>query len=127
MTKDPKIPENHHTVMPYIIVKNASGFITFTEKVFGAIKTYTAMRDENTIMHAEVMIGDSPIMFADATDKYMPNTAALFIYVTNADEVYKKAIEAGSTIVTEMADQTYGRSGGVTDPFGNTWWITGLK
>ncbi|MDQ6905015.1 MAG: hypothetical protein M3139_18640 [Bacteroidota bacterium] len=41
----------------------------------------------------------------------------------DADETYKKAIEAGGISITEVADQSYGRSGGVKDPFGNSWWI----
>ena len=31
---------------------------------------------------------------------------------------------AGAKLVTPVADQQYGRSGGVEDPFGLTWWIT---
>jgi PhnB protein len=127
MTRDPKIPANYQTVMPYLIIKEAMKFISFTENVFGAIEKYKVMRDQNTIMHAEIMIGECTIMFADATDKYQSQTAGLFIYVDNVDERYKRAVEAGSTIISEISDQPYGRSGGVTDPFGNTWWITSAK
>jgi PhnB protein len=127
MAKDPKIPAQYQTVMPYLIVKNAAKFIAFMENVFSATETYKVKRDENTIMHGEIMIGESTIMFADATDQYKSQTAGMFIYVDNADERYKKAIEAGATIITQVSDQPYGRSGGVADPFGNTWWITSLK
>ncbi|MGH2563832.1 MAG: VOC family protein [Ginsengibacter sp.] len=72
------------------------------------------------------MIGGSTVMFADATDMYEVRNAGMFIYVDDADTTFKKTIDAGATIVSEMADQSYGRSGGVKDPFGNTWWITGI-
>ena len=127
MKRDLKIPDNYHTVMPYLIIKDAAGFIAFTEKVFGAKQTYIAMRDENTIMHAEIMIGESTIMLADSTDKFKTQPAGLFVYVADADVTYNKAIEAGATKIDEISDQSYGRSGGVIDPFGNTWWITSLK
>jgi uncharacterized glyoxalase superfamily protein PhnB len=127
MPRDQRIPANYQTVMPYLILDNAVKFISFTEKVFGAKETYKVMKDPVTIMHAEIMIGESTIMFADATDKYKPQPAALFIYVDDADKRYKKAIEAGATVLTEVADQPYGRSGGITDPFGNSWWVTSLK
>jgi PhnB protein len=127
MTRDEKIPTNYQTVMPYLILKNAEKFIDFTKMVFGATETYKVMRDENTIMHGEIMIGESTIMFADSTNEYEPQTAGLFIYVDNADDTYKNAIEAGAIIITELSDQPYGRSGGVKDPFGNTWWITSIK
>lgn len=126
MIKDVQIPDNYQ-VMPYLIVQNASKFIEFMQKVFGAIETYKTMRDANTIMHGEIMIGGSTIMFADSTDQYSPRPAGLFIYVDNADERYKKALGEGATAVSDLADQPYGRSGGVLDPFGNTWWITSIK
>jgi PhnB protein len=98
--------------------------MNFMIKVFGATEKMKVMRDEKLVMHAEARIGDSVIMFADATDKFAPRPAALFVYVENADATYNKAIAEGATSVTPMADQEYGRSGGVADPFGNTWWPT---
>ncbi len=127
MTRDPRIPANYHTVMPYLILENAGKFISFAEKVFGAKETYKVMRDPKTIMHAEIMIGDSTIMFADTTESYKPMPAALFIYVDNADERYEKALVAGAIAITKVADQPYGRSGGILDPFGNSWWVTSIK
>lgn len=127
MAKNLKIPENYQTVMPYLIVKDAAKFISFMQTVFDAVETYKAMRDENIIMHAEIMIGGSTIMFADSTDTYAVRNAGMFIYVDDADATFKKAIENGATVVNEMADQSYGRSGGVEDPFGNTWWITSIS
>jgi PhnB protein len=127
MAKNSKIPDNYQTVMPYLIVKDAAQFITFMQKVFDARETYKSMRDEHTIMHAEIMIGGSTIMLADSTEKFSERPAGLFVYVEDADENFKKAINAGATTVTEVADQSYGRSGGVQDPFGNVWWITSMK
>ncbi|MEO8854554.1 MAG: VOC family protein [Ginsengibacter sp.] len=122
-----KIPDNNQTVMPYLIVPNAEGFLSFTEKVFNAKEISKYMRDEKTIMHAEIMIGDSTIMFADATEEFKPSTSGLFIYVENADETFEKAIQDGASVLREMNDEEYGRSGGIKDLFGNTWWITTPK
>jgi|SRR6185312_2023699 len=121
------IPENYQTVMPYLILPNAARFISFTEKVFGAKEKLKYMRDVATIMHAEIMIGGSTIMLADATEEFKTSTAGLFIYVENADETFAKAMNEGATVVREIADQDYGRSGGIKDPFGNVWWITTPK
>ena len=123
-----KVAENNQTVMPYLILKNAAGFILFTQKVFDARETVKNMRSENVIMHAEIMIGDdSTIMFADATDDYPPSPGSLFIYVDNADETFEKATRHGATIVKEITNESYGRGGGIKDPFGNTWWVTAVK
>ena len=122
-----KIPENYQLVMPYLIVENAAGFIEFTKEVFGAKETHKTMRDENTIMHAEIMIGGCTIMFADATKDFMVSNAGLFVYVDDADETFESALKNGGTMVTELTNQSYGRSGGIKDPFGNVWWITSVK
>ena len=95
MAKNSKIPDNYQAVMPYLIVNDAAQFIGFMQKVFDATETYKFMRDENTIMHAEIMIGGSTIMLADSTGEINVSTAGLFIYVDDADETFKKAIDEG--------------------------------
>jgi uncharacterized glyoxalase superfamily protein PhnB len=121
-----KIPDGYEVVMPYLILKNASAFIDFTKKVFNAELTFRILRDENLVRHAEIKIGGSPIMLADCTDKFGPREATLMVYVDNTDETYKKAIDEGAEIITELSNQEYGRTGGITDPFGITWWITSV-
>lgn len=117
-------PFGYQQVMPYLIITNASGFIDFMKEVFGATERMRHMRDENIIAHGEVAVGDSVIMFADATPTFDPHVAGLFVYVDNADATYDKALKAGAKPIMPVSDQPYGRSGGVEDPFGNTWWIT---
>src|SRR5690349_15440993 len=122
-----KIPEGYNTVMPYLILNNASQFIEFMTEVFEAEVVHKTMRDEKIIRHGELRIGDSKIMFADATEQWKIQPAGLFIYVDEPDVTFNKAINKGAEVVTPMADQTYGRSGGIKDPFGNTWWITSVN
>ncbi|HVW96476.1 MAG TPA: VOC family protein [Mucilaginibacter sp.] len=124
--KKVNIPDGYTQLMPYLILKNAAEFITFTQNVFDAVEKFKTMRDEHTIMHGEVSIGDSVIMFAEATEQYKVSNAGMFIYVDDCDAVFQKALDNGATKVMEPADQPYGRSAGVTDPFGNTWWITSV-
>lgn len=118
------IPEDYQQVMPYIIIKDATAFTAFIKEVFGATEKYKVMRNEHTIAHAELQIGDSMIMYADATDQFGPCTAGMFVYVANADETYTKALANGATSIMPPADMGYSRSCGIIDPFGNTWWPT---
>jgi PhnB protein len=123
------IPEGYQQVMPYLIVKDAARFMDFLAAVFGAgvfgaTEKMRVMRDETLVMHAEARIGTSVIMFADATEKFDPRPAGMFVYVEDADRTFNKAIAEGATSIMPMADQEYGRSGGFADPFGNTWWPT---
>jgi len=124
MEKNSKIPANYQTVMPYLIIDSAEKFIAFMKEVFHAEEINKVMRDKQINMYGKIMVGGSTIMFADTTGTYSASNAAMFIYVDDADVTSEKAISAGATIVTEIANQSYGRSGGVKDPFGNTWWIT---
>ncbi len=125
--EDLEIPSGYQRVMPYLIIKNATVFFNFMQKVFEATEKMKIMRDDSHIMHSELQIGESTIMFADSTEELQPQTGGLFVYVQDADETYNKALEEGATSVTAMSNQDYGRSGGVLDPFGNVWWITSVK
>jgi PhnB protein len=120
------IPENYQRIMPYLVINDAAKFIEFTQNVFGATEQYKAMRDDTTIMHAEVNINGATIMFAGCTDTYAQQNAGMFIYVDSCDETYHKALDNGAESIIAPADQSYGRSAGVKDPFGNTWWINSV-
>ena len=84
------------------------------------------MRNEHLIMHAEIIIGGCTIMLAYSTDSFARRTAGLFIYVTNAVETYEKTLHADATSITPPATQSYSRSCGIIDPFGNTLWPTSV-
>lgn len=124
-----KIPNGHQPLMPYLILKNAEAFIEFTRTVFGAKEIFKSYRDNDNkiIMHAEVQINGCNIMFADMNEFYGVANANLFIYVEDADQTVAIAVQNRATVVNELADQDYGRSGGIEDPFGNVWWITSMK
>lgn len=123
-----KIPSTHQMVMPYLILKKASKFIQFTENVFDAKMTHLTYRDDkqSILAHCELQIEGCTIMFSDATETFMPHTANLFVYVDDADTRFQLALDNGATIMMELSDQEYGRTCGVTDPFGNVWWITAI-
>ncbi|TXK49003.1 VOC family protein [Pontibacter qinzhouensis] len=121
-----EIPKTHQNVMPYLMLAGANKFKAFVSAVFGAQETYSAMRDADHIMHAEVQLNGSTIMYCDATEQWKPQTANLFVYVEDANQTYQLALDNGASSVTEPADQEYGRSCGVTDPTGNVWWITSV-
>lgn len=120
-----KIPVGHQAVMPYLMMEDAAGFIEFIKAVFDAEMTHESMRD-GIIGHCEAQIGGSTIMFSNSRGEWKPATANLFVYVEDADDTFEKALTAGSKTVMPVDNQEYGRSGGLTDPFGNTWWITSV-
>jgi PhnB protein len=129
MTSVKPIPEGYHTVTPYLLVQGAEKLIDFMKNAFDAKETERYSMPDGSIGHAEVRIGDSVIMVADAQgDEYKPMAAGIHLYVEDCDVTYKRAIGAGATSVREPQDQFYGdRSAGVNDQFGNKWWFATHK
>ncbi|HEX8549729.1 MAG TPA: VOC family protein [Cytophagaceae bacterium] len=123
------LPQGHQTIMPYLMLNGASKFIEFLKDVFNAQLNsgMYKLAEDGTVRHAEIAIGGSTIMFTEATDQWPVQTANLFVYVENADQTYIKALESGGTSIMELSDQDYGRTCGVNDSFGNTWWITSVS
>lgn len=122
-----EIPKQYNRIMPYLIVQGSSNFRKFMTDVFSAEEQLAVpTADGNNILHGELKIGESVIMYANATDQFAVQNAGLFIYVDDADATYKRALECGAQAIPgeEPADQEYGRTCGVIDNFGNTWWIT---
>jgi PhnB protein len=119
------IPEGYHTVTPYLIVKDTDTLLQFVKKAFNAHVKEEYRNADGTIMHADVVIGDSHVMMGQAGGAWPEMLGAIMLYVPDADATYKAALEAGGTSVQEMTTQFYGdRSGGVQDPCGVTWWIS---
>jgi PhnB protein len=124
MSKSNQKPDYYNTVMPYLILKDALAFIEFASTVFGAEKKAQYPDENGRVMHAEIVIGDSAIMIGESNEEWPVQTAGLYINVNLADEVYQKALDSGAKNVMEPSDQEYGRTCGVKDPQGVTWWIT---
>ena len=126
------IPEGYHSVTPYLIIKGAADAIEFYKKAFGATELFRFPAPDGKIGHAEIKIGDSPIMLADefAEMGYKGPQAlggspvSLMIYLEDVDAVFDRAVEAGASVKEAVQDKFYGdRTGTLTDPFGHVWHI----
>lgn len=119
-----KVPPQYNRLMPYLIIPDAAGFIQFMKEVFGAEEQIQVPRSEGVIMHGELRIGESVIMFADVTPEFAARPAGIFIYVEDVKDTYNKAMAAGAASVMEPMQQPYGFTCGFKDAFGNDWWPT---
>lgn len=126
------IPEGFHTVTPYMTIKDAASAIEFYKEAFGAREIFRWADPDGSIRHAEVVIGDSPVMITDEAPEFGmsgPDSPGgspvhMFLYVEDADATFERAIASGATELAPVEDSTDGdRRGGVTDPFGHVWWI----
>ena len=130
------IPDGYHTVTPYLVLKGAARAIDFYKQAFGATELLRMPRPDGTLGHAEIKIGTSPIMLADedpamgarSPESFGGSPVSILLYVEDADALFARAVRAGGKEVRPMADQFYGdRMGGVSDPFGYTWYIATHK
>ena len=101
----------------------------FLCSAFGGEQTY---RDAKGT-HFEVRIGDSMVMIGEVGDERQPVTGQLFMYVSDPDDLYKKAMTAGAASVFEPSMRDWGehgelvRAAGLKDPCGNFWFLAGPK
>jgi PhnB protein len=130
------IPEGYHTATPYLIIKDAARAIEFYKKAFGATELMRMAQPDGRIGHAEIRIGDSPIMLADefpemghrSPQSLGGSPVSILLYVEDVDALFNQAVSAGAKVERPVQDQFYGdRIGGVTDPFGHVWYIATHK
>src|SRR5215470_8517964 len=102
------VPEGYHTVTPFLTVKGAAKLIDFLKEAFGGEEAMRMPTPSGEIMHAEVKIGDSVVMLNDAMGGQPASTTTLFLYVKDADALYKRAVKAGAKSVSQPEDMFWG-------------------
>ena len=124
------IPEGYPRVTPYLIVDGASAAIEFYHDVLGATERMRMPAPGDKVGHAELELGESVIMLADEApdmDAHGPRAVGgtpvmLHVYVSDADAVFDRAVEAGARALRPVEDKFYGdRTGEFEDPFGHRW------
>jgi PhnB protein len=132
MTKVNPIPAGYHSVTPYLSIKGAAAAIDYYKEAFGATELFRMAGPDGKIGHAEIKIGNSPIMLADEYPEIefvSPQTlggspVGLMIYVEDVDSMFQRAISKGAKEIKPLQDQFYGdRSGTLKDPFGHVWTV----
>jgi uncharacterized glyoxalase superfamily protein PhnB len=127
------IPSGYHAVTPSLTLKDSKKAIEFYKKAFGAtvLGIFQNLTGEG-IMHATLQIGDSILMMGDENPGQASKSAetlgtspiSLFVYVSDADKVFKQAVAAGGAVVMPIAEMFWGdRAGAIKDPFGYQWMI----
>jgi uncharacterized glyoxalase superfamily protein PhnB len=107
----------YRSVTPRLVVADVAAQVRFLRDVFDARGEVEPGRP------AEVRIGDSVVMIS-STDERDPFPAFLYVYVDDADEVFRRATDAGAEVIEAPLDTPYGdRRAMVRDPSGNIFQI----
>ena len=120
------IPEGHHTITPYLVVKNGAQAIEFYKKAFGAEESFRMNGpDGKSIGHAQLKIGDSVFMLADefphinslSPESISGSPVSMYLYVEDVDAVFNQAVSAGATVLNPIMDMFYGDGWGCIKEF----------
>jgi uncharacterized glyoxalase superfamily protein PhnB len=118
------IPEGFHAITPYLFAQGASRLIEFISAAFEGELISHEKRPDGAVMHATMQIGDSMVMLADPTPEFGPMPTSIYLYVTDCDAVYHRALSSGGVSVFPMMTLPSGqRYGAIKDPSGNIWWV----
>jgi PhnB protein len=119
-----------YTLTPHLMCRDASAAIDFYVKAFGTIETFRLPGPNGKLMHAEVRIGDSPLMLFNEMPEWCAlspqslsgSPVTLHLYVEDADAAVARAVDAGAKIAMPLADTFWGDGfGQIANPFGHNW------
>ena len=122
----------NQTIIPYMSLRDAGAAIEFYKRAFGATEVMRHVDADGTIRHAEIRIGNSILMLHEEVPEFPElrsvqafggSPVNIFAYLDDVDSLYAQAVAAGAKALGPLEDKPYGRSAGVVDPFGLTWWL----
>lgn len=118
------VPEHLHTVTPRLALSDGAAGIAFYKAAFDARELGERYHmPDGTLVHAEILIGESVVMVKDAQGDDF--NALLATYWPDVDAAWDRAVSAGAEVVYPLSDHFYGERGGrLRDPFGNQWMLS---
>ena len=127
------VREGYHTVTPCLVVRHGNEAIQFYKRAFNAVESFRNYApDGKRIMYAELRLGDSVIILSDEFPDmgcYSPlsiggSAVSLYVYVSDADQVFNQAVSEGAQEIVHVMDAPWGdRCGQLKDPYGHIWSI----
>jgi len=117
------IPENLPSIVPYYhpSAADAPRFIDFLKRAFGASEYQRYDDPDGKVLHAKIRIGDSIIAVGQPGPG--PMSSMVLLYVPDTDGLFEQALRAGAKSLSAPSDQSYGRTAGVSDEWGNQWYM----
>jgi hypothetical protein len=110
-------PPGWHTITPRIFAEHPEELVEFLAHVLDALGPFE--RDRPTVLR----IGNSLVMVSDTSARAAMG-AFLYVYVSDVDIAFRRAVERGVEVIEPPMKTPYGDTRcTVADPWGNTWQI----
>lgn len=117
------IPDYAHHILPYIYLNDVPEFLEFAKDILNA-KIITEAENNGKVYFAMIEIQETVLYVQEPISGEETTTSSLYLYVPDTDKAYQKALDAGTTSVSEPIDQFFGdRNASVKDKWGNRWWF----
>lgn len=124
----PAMPEVLGGLVTYLQVDGAVKAAEFYARAFGAREVFRhPVDDKGRTMHIHLYVNGSSLMLSDSYPEYghpveKPQAFNLTLQVKDIDSWWKRAVDAGVTVVMPVQEMFWGaRYGQLRDPFGVLW------
>jgi PhnB protein len=125
MATDKWIRRGYHSVNSYLVANSPDALIAWLCDVFDCTeRDNRELGSDGRIGHAEIQLGDSVVMLSEASPGSPARPSVVYVYVPDADSVYRRAVAGRATNLREPHDWPWGdRVAGFHDPADNRWWV----
>lgn len=122
---DPATPDGYTSVAPWVVTDDTGALLDFISYAFDGEELARVQTEDGLIGHGEIRVGDTVVLAFDRRPEWPAMPSLLRVWVPDADAAFRRAIERGAVVVTQLGDNAFGQRGGrVKDPLGNIWWVT---
>lgn len=118
------------SIAPMLSVRRGARAIEFYKAAFGAEELFRIENDRGEVV-AQLSVGGAQFWLADESPEHLNfspesiggGTVRLILVVGDPDAAFGRAVAAGATVISAVANQHGWRVGRVVDPFGHHWEI----
>lgn len=122
---DPATPDGYTSVAPWVVTDDTGALLDFISYAFDGEELARVQTEDGLIGHGEIRVGDTVVLAFDRRPEWPAMPSLLRVWVPDADAAFRRAIERGAVVVTQLGDNAFVQRGGrVKDPLGNIWWVT---
>lgn len=95
---------NYRTVTPYLKLPNSARLLKFLKNAFNAVEKDKLLKPDGTLLHAEVIIGDTLLMLHELPPQGVPKPCTLYLRVDDTDATFEQAVTTGATPIFQPTD-----------------------
>ena len=118
------------SIAPLLSVRGGAAAVEFYKAAFGAVETFR-IEDPSGAVVATLSVDGAAFWVSDESPEHANfsppalggGTVRMVFTVADPDAMFARAVAAGATVVTPMADAYGWRLGRISDPFGHHWEI----